>query len=131
MPVAVIAVAQAEEKQDMDSPSPLAEEIKLWVPSELGASEQENGCRDGLAQMEEQLQSAQCADALNELHQKLHTKLHLIHFCNVHVTGQHATGQARGQIAKLGVRINLVADRYRAGRQVLLALQGGIGCEGV
>ena len=112
MPEASAVIEAEEEQRDPDaSPTPV-ELVKLWVPSELVEQNLTGGaCSAALVRMEERVRDAQCREALRSLRRKLYAKSHLIHFRNIHVTGQRDCGRARGQIEELGIKIELVADK--------------------
>ncbi|KAJ7576083.1 hypothetical protein C8J56DRAFT_900304 [Mycena floridula] len=47
MPTSVKAFAAEEEKRDADEPAPEAEDIKLWLPSDLDTEARKTGCQCG------------------------------------------------------------------------------------
>ena len=52
----LVAVALADEQAcDADAPPPDAEFIKIWLPSDLTREEREEGCVDGLGDVEVRL----------------------------------------------------------------------------
>ncbi|KAJ6448675.1 hypothetical protein C8R47DRAFT_1084955 [Mycena vitilis] len=55
MPVAVIELEEDKERRDEELPPAKAEEVKLYLPSELGAGVRNAGCRKGLPEMEAKL----------------------------------------------------------------------------
>lgn len=67
MPGAVHALALEEAMQDSETSLPKAENIKLWMPSDLPTSERIEGCKPELPDMEVRLREAQCSDALDKL----------------------------------------------------------------
>ncbi|KAJ7580971.1 hypothetical protein C8J56DRAFT_1056969 [Mycena floridula] len=78
-----------EERRDSDDVAPQAEDIKLWLPSQLQSEEvYVAGCRKGLVEMEIRLHEAQCTDPLTQIRGQLHAKRYLINYRNTHVTGQ-------------------------------------------
>lgn len=88
MPASVRIIRAAEDARDSETPPPLAEDIKLWMPSQLSPTDRLNGCTKGLGAMESKLREAQCSDALTSLHSRLHAKRHLINFRNGNIVGQ-------------------------------------------
>lgn len=110
--------------RDSEAPLPKAENIKIWMPSDLPASERIDGCKLGLPDMEVRLREAQCSDALDRLRSRLHAKSHLILFRNANITGQGATTRARSLISSVGDRITACAAKYTRGREALIALKG-------
>ncbi|KAJ7582414.1 hypothetical protein C8J56DRAFT_894327 [Mycena floridula] len=78
-----------EERRDSDDVAPQAEDIKLWLPSQLQSEEVcVTGCRKGLVEMEIRLREAQCTDPLTQIRGQLHAKRYLINYRNTHVMGQ-------------------------------------------
>ncbi|KAF7365979.1 CxC2 domain-containing protein [Mycena venus] len=57
----------AEDAHDTDLPAPKAEEVKLWLPSELAAAVWRRACRKGVVEVEAKVRDAQCHDTLNDL----------------------------------------------------------------
>ncbi|KAL1739832.1 hypothetical protein HDZ31DRAFT_21786, partial [Schizophyllum fasciatum] len=70
------------------------ENIKLWLPSDLTRQECEEGCVEGLAEVEASLRIAQCTDALKDIHNRLHARRYIINERNAHVTGQQQSTRA-------------------------------------
>ncbi|KAJ7791595.1 hypothetical protein B0H14DRAFT_3500285 [Mycena olivaceomarginata] len=103
MPGAARAILVDEEARDADAPPPKAEQIKLYMPHELPAADRGRGCVGGLPEMESKLRAAQCAAALLVLRSRLHAKRHLISFRD---------------------RVTASAQKYRKGREALVALKG-------
>ena len=128
MPAAIAIIETEEEQRDPNSPPTAVEHVKLWVPSDMAEVDSVNVGTE-LARMEERVREAQCREALRALRRKLYAKSHLIHFRNTHVTGQRDSGRARGQIEELGIKIELVAEKYRHARNALLKLRSGEGCD--
>jgi hypothetical protein len=114
----------AEDGRDPDLPPPKAEEIKLWMPSELTGEERRRVCRKGLADVEGRVQQAQCEDALHNLRSQLHAQKHLITWRNSNAVGQHATTRSATLIRRVGDRIARVAAKYRRAREALIELKG-------
>ncbi|CAK5273727.1 unnamed protein product [Mycena citricolor] len=112
------AIIQASES----GVAPQAENIKLWMPSDMPASLGDNrGCALGLVGMEVRLRVAQCENSLAQVRARLHAKRHLILFRNTNVTGQVNSTKARTLIDEIGEKVNISAARYRAGRAALVA----------
>ena len=44
-----------------------AEDIKLWMPSELSPTKRSSRCTNNIATIEEQLRAAQCRDSLAKI----------------------------------------------------------------
>ncbi|KAJ7585952.1 hypothetical protein C8J56DRAFT_787825 [Mycena floridula] len=125
MPSAIQAVMAEEEQRDSEDIAPRAEEIKLWLPSELDEGLRGRGCRIGLVEMEVKLREAQCTDALTQFRGRLYAKRHLINYRNTHVTGQRGGMKARGLIDTVGEKVTTHAEKYRAARLAVISLKGG------
>ncbi|KAJ7040106.1 hypothetical protein C8F04DRAFT_948846 [Mycena alexandri] len=114
----------AEEARDPDAPPPKAEEMKLWLPSEILEALRSRACRKGLSDIEARLRAAQCVDALNVLRSRLHAQTHLISWRNSNSTGQRAATRSATLIGRVGDRIKRAAGKYRRAREALIALKG-------
>ena len=124
MPGAIRAITAAEESRDASAEPPKAEDIVLWLPSDLDATSRSSGCVAGLATMESQLCQAQCSDGLEKLCSHLHAKHHLINHRNHNVTGQNQSTRARTLIGRVGDRAQTCAEKYRRARSALISLEG-------
>ncbi|KAJ7017149.1 hypothetical protein C8F04DRAFT_979871, partial [Mycena alexandri] len=113
-----------EEGRDPDRPAPTAENIKLWLPSELKADVRRRACRKGVPEVEAKVRQAQCTDALNDLRSRLHAQRHLITWRNSNSTGQRAATRSATLIGRVGDRIARVAEKYRRAREALIELKG-------
>ncbi|CAK5267983.1 unnamed protein product [Mycena citricolor] len=122
MPAAPAIIEEAEARRDRSAASPRPEHIKLWMPSEmpslLGPA---RGCVGGLLDMEMKLRVAQCENSLTLVRARLHAKRHLISFRNANVTGQNQSTKARTLISEVGEKVTASANRYRRGREALVA----------
>ena len=85
MPGAIRAITAMEETRDADMDPLKAEEILLWLPSDLDEDSRLSGCATGLADMEAKLHEAQCCDSLEKIRSHLHAKHHLINQRNQNV----------------------------------------------
>ncbi|KAJ6464311.1 hypothetical protein C8R47DRAFT_992066 [Mycena vitilis] len=109
---------------DNAAPAPAAENVPLYLPSQLSAHEHKWGCHGNLAEMEARLRESQCRDALAGIRVKLHAKGHLIAFRNANVTGQVRSTRSRSLIDHLGVRVDALARKYTEARAAMLILRG-------
>ncbi|KAJ6454065.1 hypothetical protein C8R47DRAFT_1083232 [Mycena vitilis] len=114
----------AEEKRDSELPAPKAEDIKLWLPSDLSVSERRSACARGVAEGEAKLRHGQCVDSLDNVRSRLHTQKHLITWRNSNSVGQRAATRSATLIGRVGDRLARVADKYRRARLALIALKG-------
>jgi hypothetical protein len=124
MPGVVAMRDEAENACDPDEAPPKAEDIKLWMPSELGAAQRRTACRKGIAEIEAKVRRCQCEDALENLRSRLHAQRHLSMFRNANSVGQRATTRSASLIGRVGDRIARVAAKYRRAREALIALKG-------
>ncbi|KAJ7800265.1 hypothetical protein B0H14DRAFT_3490882 [Mycena olivaceomarginata] len=95
MPGVAALKEQAEDARDPDTAPPKAEELKLWLPSELRAEERRVICKRGVAEVEAKLRCRQCVDVLDTFKELRASDL---------TTGaeEENDGAARKKLAKLG-----------------------------
>ncbi|KAJ7893230.1 hypothetical protein B0H13DRAFT_1625288 [Mycena leptocephala] len=124
MPGVAALKEAAEETRDTDEPTPKAEEIKLWMPSELEPGTRRQVCRRGVPEVEARLRRAQCGDSLQDLRRRLHAQTHLISWRNSNSVGQRAATRSATLIGRVGDRIARVAAKYRRARAALVELKG-------
>ncbi|KAJ7713874.1 hypothetical protein B0H16DRAFT_1702250 [Mycena metata] len=113
----------AEEARDPDVPPPKAEEMKLWLLSEILEALRARVCRKGLSDIEARLHVAQCVDVLKVLRSQLHAQTHLITWHNSNSTGQRTATWSATLIGPVGDRIKCVTGKYRRTREALIALK--------
>ncbi|KAJ7060044.1 hypothetical protein C8F01DRAFT_1254159 [Mycena amicta] len=113
-----------EERRDKDLPPPKAEDVKLWLPSDLTKTQWEWACRRGLVEIEGKLREAQCGDALARVRGYLYIKTHLIHTRNATAVGQAATTRSNTLIERVGERINREVAKYTQAWRALRHLKG-------
>ncbi|KAJ7432257.1 hypothetical protein B0H11DRAFT_1760772 [Mycena galericulata] len=113
-----------ENKRNPELPAPKAEDIKLWLPSELTVEQRRSACRRGLPEMEAKLRVGQCTDALNDLRSRLHAQRHLVTWRNSNAVGQRAATRSATLIGRVGDRIARIAAKYRHARGALKMLKG-------
>ncbi|KAJ7056324.1 hypothetical protein C8F01DRAFT_1029354 [Mycena amicta] len=120
----VSALRLAEEEcRDGDRPPPKAEDVKLWLPSDLTETQRGTACRRGLIDIEAKLREAQCGDALTKLRSLLFTKTHLIHHRNANAVGQRASTRSSTLISRVTDQISREATKYRQARTALRRLK--------
>jgi hypothetical protein len=124
MPGAERVIAAEDATQNTDAPLVNAENVKLWLPSDLPEADRERGCLHGIADMEARLREAQASDALKILRSRLHTKRHMIGFRDSNITGQVKATKARTLIDQVGEWVTDIADKYRRARKALTSLKG-------
>ncbi len=86
MPGVKALIEAADAKHDPDEPTPLAEEIDLWLLSHVLSHERVGMCEVKLCDMEYKLREGQCVDALISLHMHLFAWQHLIKYQNANIT---------------------------------------------
>ncbi len=128
MPGVKTLIRTVEAERDIDAPAPLAEDVKLWLPSDVPAHHKVTVAADGLYEGELRLHQGQCSDALAQLRNKLLTKRFLISFRNTNIVGQHMSTRARSLIASVGDGVQTAARKYRQAREALVALGGEEKC---
>ncbi|KAJ6479203.1 hypothetical protein C8R47DRAFT_983594 [Mycena vitilis] len=124
MPGLAVWKEAEEDRRDPDLPPPKAEDLKLWMPSEVPAASRRQVCRRGLVDLEARVREAQCVDSLNDLRSRLHTQKHLVSWRNANSVGQRAATRSATLIGRVGDRIARVAAKYRRAREGLIALKG-------
>lgn len=101
-----------------------AEDVKLFLPSEIPGAERGPSYRRAIFSTESRLREAQCSTQLASLRMRLHSKSHLIRFRNANLRGQTKTTRSRGALERLGDRITATVGRYRVARKAIIALDG-------
>ncbi|KAI4517040.1 hypothetical protein K525DRAFT_211789 [Schizophyllum commune Loenen D] len=122
MPAAAAKALAEEQSRNPDTLPPDAEHVKLWLPSDLTRQEREEGCVEGLDEVEVRLRVAQCTDALKDTRSRLHARRFLVNERNAHGYGQRDSTRSRNVIARLDDRIARLANKYRSARSALLRL---------
>ncbi|KAJ7694247.1 hypothetical protein B0H17DRAFT_1159285 [Mycena rosella] len=100
MPAAVERVEAAEDTRDPELPAPRAEDMTLYLPSELGLEERADGCRKTLPEMEGKLRKGQAA-----------TRAYML-------------------VERIGESVDKAAAKYVRGWAALIALRGDEETEG-
>ncbi|KAH7917395.1 hypothetical protein BV22DRAFT_1026398 [Leucogyrophana mollusca] len=111
------------ERNDMTAESE-AEDIKLWLPSDLDVRTRVEMCSTRLINIEGDLREAQCYDALDKLRNRLCTKFHYIHHRNINIRGQRSNTRAHALIDHMDDHIAAAATKYNRACEVLVALKG-------
>ncbi|KAJ7049781.1 hypothetical protein C8F01DRAFT_1092981 [Mycena amicta] len=123
MPAVEDLRAAEEEKRDRDVAPPLAEAMKLWLPSDLTDEQRRRDCRRGLIDVELRLREGQCGDALCKLRAYLQAKHHLIDHRNANAVGQLASTRSNTLIGRINGRGHREISKYREARRAGLALK--------
>lgn len=101
-----------------------AEDITLWLPSEVDAKLRPACCIPRLPDIEARLRKGQCFDALTQIRHLIRAKTHLIQFRNKNVRGQRPNTRTAGAINRLDNRLSVAIAKYRRARDALSALLG-------
>ncbi|KAL1751670.1 hypothetical protein FB107DRAFT_221498 [Schizophyllum commune] len=123
MPGAVLKIRAEDDARPPDAPPPDAEEVRLWLPSDMTRQEREEGCVEGLDQIEVRLRVAQATDALKKIREQMFAKQYLVNQRNTHIVGQRDSTHARRVIDRVGDHINQHKDKYRKARTALHRLE--------
>jgi hypothetical protein len=124
MPGVATLKEAAEDERDPDLPAPKAEDIKLWMPSEVTGALRRQVCRKGVLEVEARVRQAQCEDALRTLRSRLHVQKHLITWQNSNSVRQRAATRSASLIGRIGDRVARVAAKYRWAQEALIELKG-------
>jgi len=100
------------------------EDVELWFPSLVTPNLRAVVCQDGLAEMEDQLRTAQCQDALNAVRNILKIKTRMISFKTRNVHGQRQGARSRAVIDRVHEQARVAAGKYRAARAAKMNLVG-------
>ncbi|KAF7317941.1 CxC2 domain-containing protein [Mycena kentingensis (nom. inval.)] len=120
MPAALRALDAFKLPQDT-----FAERVPLIPPSALSASQRANdGCREGLLEIERQLRDAQCRASLAGLRNQLHVKYRLLLNKKQHSRHQAAATRSRTLIARNESKILAHSDKYQSARAALVQIAG-------
>ncbi|KAJ7834169.1 hypothetical protein B0H13DRAFT_1653377 [Mycena leptocephala] len=123
-PAAIRAVERVERSRNPEAPPVKAENIRLFLPSDLTETERAT-CQDGLTEMEAKLREAQCNDALVTLRARLHAKRHVLYWKFGNVSGQNGATRSQTLVGQISDRIQATAEKYRGARRALQSLKGG------
>lgn len=101
-----------------------AEDICLWLPSELNISNRRKYCPGGLSEVEDRLRYAEATDTLESLRHHLRTRSFTNRFKIANITGQIQNTRARGQQATIDDKVHMAELQYRRARRAVLDLRG-------
>lgn len=107
-----------------DTAAILAEHIKLYVPSELTASDRVKSCLSSLPVIEERVREAATRDALQELRHHLCTQIYLNKWRVKNVSGQRTSTHVRSLQHHIDIKVHDAKSHYRRSRKMLLHLRG-------
>ncbi|KAK7031679.1 CxC2 domain-containing protein [Favolaschia claudopus] len=127
MPSAGEQLLEDEEKRDSESSAPLAEDVKVYLPSELPPGRR-NACGEKLRAKEARLRRGVLSDCVAKLRRSLLAKRHLVDWREGAV-GQRGTTRAATLVQRVEERIDSVAKAYKRSRDALVALVGVGHCD--
>jgi hypothetical protein len=100
------------------------EDSTIWLPSQIPAPLRLQVCHPELPEIEEQIRTAQCYDALNAICHVLKLKAQMVMFKNKNICGQRNGMQSCTVIDRVYERVRVVAEKYRAVQHAKYALAG-------
>jgi hypothetical protein len=127
MPCALVLRERASRASPDDNPEIDPTNVKLYLPSEIGAGEV---CSNKLRDYEWRLRIAEAHDALNEIRHHLRLRSHMYKFKDRFQRGQRANTQSRATIARVQDHVEAAADKYIAARTALERLAPILGKNG-
>ncbi|KAK7053871.1 CxC2 domain-containing protein [Favolaschia claudopus] len=122
MPGAGEQLLEDEETRNPDLPPPLAEDVRIYLPSELPARRREV-CAEKLREREARLRRGVLADSVAKLRRSLLAKHHLVDWREGAV-GQRGTTRAATLVKRVEERIEWIAKGYKRSRDALVGLVG-------
>ncbi|KAF7318154.1 CxC2 domain-containing protein [Mycena chlorophos] len=121
----VEGLREEDEAARDSSDQPLkAEELKLYLPSNLTSEERKLACVPRVVETEAELRVGQCADALTALRVRLHAKLHLLWFRDANWVGQRAWTRSSTLTSRLDEVVDRIVAKYRAAHTAGVDLKG-------
>ncbi|KAK7027809.1 CxC2 domain-containing protein [Favolaschia claudopus] len=127
MPEAADQLLEDEERRDPELMPPLAEDVKIYLPSELPGNRRE-GCSEKLREREARLRRGVLTDSVAKLRRSLLAKRHLVDWREGAV-GQRGTTRAATLVQRVDERIDGLTKAYKRSRDALVALVGLGDCE--
>ena len=106
------------------------EDVDIWLPSRIAEDYRSHVCREGLADIEERIRTAQCYDALDSIRHALTVKSRMIMFKNKNVRGQRDGLRSRSVIDRVHEKAREQTAKYRSRSKIRFmwgrALGGGV-----
>ncbi|KAJ7051050.1 hypothetical protein C8F01DRAFT_1263316 [Mycena amicta] len=124
MPGVVDLRAEEEELRDLDLPPAKAEDVRLWLPSELSADERKEEMLQKLAKVESSLRRGQCGDAIASLRARIHPATHINLFRRTQVIGQRHNTRFNTLSERIEDKKQRDARRYRRAFRAMMSLEG-------
>ncbi|KAL0565660.1 hypothetical protein V5O48_016361 [Marasmius crinis-equi] len=117
-----LAQYKVDKKLEDGGEDMVAEEMKVWLPSDIPPDDVSRVCMVEAREAEKKLQFARANDALDGLRHTLRVKSCMVVFKNTHVRGQRDSGRAQGEINNITSRVNRFAGQYRRARTAYYGL---------
>ncbi|KAJ7048169.1 hypothetical protein C8F01DRAFT_1214206 [Mycena amicta] len=124
MPAAVDLRAEDEELHDPEVPPKKAEEVPLWLPSELSKEELKAPGMAKLARIESSLRRGQCGDTIARLRGRIHAATHLSLFRKMHIVGQRHNTRQNTLWERIEEKKQRDARKYRRAFRAMVWLEG-------
>lgn len=100
------------------------EDAKLFMPSELDATQRDEYCREGVVDTENRLRYAEAFESLEDLRRHLRTRTYMNRFKIKNVTGQKDNTRARDKQSTIDASVKSSELRYRRARKAVRTLRG-------
>ncbi|THU88312.1 hypothetical protein K435DRAFT_575703, partial [Dendrothele bispora CBS 962.96] len=120
----VLAEHQATLQSDKEASYEHLETILLMLPSALTRQQREQGCRQGLLEIELKLRDAQMRRALDQLRNHLHIRMRLVMYCDSNVRHQAMLMRSRAMIARNDVKTEAHKHRYQVAWEAMRRANG-------
>lgn len=108
-----------------DAADSKAEDVNLFMPSELSSADRLHACVDGTCSVEARVREAATYEALDDLRRCLRTRTYLNKWRVRNISGQRMSTRARSIQHTIQLKVLDAKVRYRHSRHALLVLQGG------
>ncbi|KAK7461260.1 hypothetical protein VKT23_008435 [Stygiomarasmius scandens] len=118
MPAALRIIEKADPKQEH------AEQVQLYLPSDLPPAHRSEGCHPGLVDIEQKLREAQLRNALNELRNHLHMKSRLLTYRKSNVAHQGMVRRSQALFLRNEKHIDNAKLKYQAAWNAMYRLVG-------
>ncbi|KAF9042630.1 hypothetical protein BDZ89DRAFT_944067 [Hymenopellis radicata] len=116
-------------RRETQSSAPLAEDVKLYLPSQCaGRLRRRSKCPKRLINQEATLRKGQCSEALDRLRSRLIAKRYLTNFRNAHHVGQKDTTRSSKLLSSMSAKVQQATRKYRVARAALADLTGEASC---
>lgn len=122
MPGAIRTLKALERDRAHDAEPLAAEDMNIYLPSEMPVASRSSGCADGLVDREITLRVGQCHAILDTIRSYIHSKHHLLYRIAKNTSGQKEGTKSSVLIARVSSKITLHAAKYNKARVALLDL---------